>query len=434
MISDTLLDEAKAVVKLNTATQFYMDVVFVSSDPTSKFEFSPLQIEDGSLYADPFDTDFSTNFYLEFMLSPHDGVLLAKYKDSLLATLTFTYCDSNGNEDLSRPPFQKQYRVMLAKAILQMAAQIPEADKLTTPTYKVNVLLIDKSVYDMRLTKINAILPKCTVKDAIYYMAKSFGIQKIHMTEPDNTHVYDHIPLLDCKGIDEAFGLLQKNYGVYLKGMSYYIKDGVLFIYPPFETNPKFSKTMSLYQMDKGRYSGLLSLHKKESNNNLSIVVTDDPKMVSLAQFGSENVGTGFQFNRASRSAGGLTTVDSNTGSQFTESSTVSLEIDDPDVVDKGKKNTVHIGITDNPYPKASQIASFKASIIQVFWKGSDPLIIDPDYFVRYNYDLNGTMVTATGQIESSSTWLVFQGRQGNRNKYYWTTRLTLRVTTHKSD
>ena len=425
MLNPSLLAAADAVMANNPPSQFAVSAKFFSSAAGSTSDFYPFRI-DTIDYIRDYESNYSDVIDIGFKISGKDYAILQDQGQNLLCLLTLTYMDQYGVLATTPPPVSKQYNVMINDP-RDIRAGVPDIHVYVEPNIPISLRLIESTVYNLRQTKINAIYPNVTVTQVIYALAATFGIKNIHLVPPDNTHVYDHITIASHQGIESAFITLQAQCGVYQKGMNHYITDGVLYIYPPFDTAPAYDRTAIFYQVDKGRYSGNNTFHML-GTSSISIVVNTQPHSFDLSIAGAENVGTGFIFLKSSRLTDGITTIDSSKGAQFTDSPGMSVSLASNRTVIQNQNNMVHIQSTDNPYPKMSEIIAHQASLMEVGWREADPFQMDPPQAIVYNYDQNGTMVKKTGILSKASYRISNMGKIGVFDRFGCVGVLTLRL------
>lgn len=399
MLNSVLLSSAEKIMASTAPTQFTISAHFINAAQGAKFSFYPLMIDEiliNKNYAD----NFADEMDLKMTISPFDYALLQDQGQDLLCILTLTYTDKYGKEVYDPKPIQRQYNVMINDP-RDIRKAVPDVHKYTEPSFAASVRLVEPTVYNLRHTKINAVYQTMTVTQVIHTVTQSFEIERIHLVPPDNTHVYDHVEIGGYQNISSVYGYLQSTCGVYPKGINGYISNGCLFIYPPFETDPTYDKSLLFYQVDTGRFAGNPVFHKLE-NNSVSIVVNTQPHSYDLSIAGAENVGTGFIFNRASRLTDGFTTIDKTNGAEFTQEPALSVTLKNARTITKERNNLFHIHGTDNPFPAMSEIIAHQASLMDVQWMNADPFVLDPCQQIKYYYDKNGKMVKKTGIMEKA--------------------------------
>ncbi len=430
MLNKVLLKRAEEIINTQKYTQFTIKARFINSSPQSTFSFYPLKIDRISINRD-YASNFGDEIDLKFKISPHDYALMQDQGQDLICVLTMTYVDIRGYPVTKPKPVQRQYHVTIVNPI-DVRSTVPDAGALTNPTLPITVRLIEKTIYEIRQKKVNTIFQNSSVDKVIYATASLFGIESVHLTPPDNKHIYDHVPILSYQSISSIYSYIQSSIGVYHKGINSYLVDGILYVYPAFDTDPTYDKTVKFYQVDQGRFSGLASYHKSDKNLT-SIVVKDIPSVVDTSVAGSENVGTGFIFTKASKLLDGMTTLDSVSGPQFTEDNALTVTLKDIKSVISDVSNTIHIPPTDNPFRHMSKIVSQQASIMRMKWEGADPFIIEPPHRVEYMYDRNSVMYSRTGMVEKIKYEIIFTSKVGNYDMFSSAAEVFLRLSPNET-
>jgi len=262
MLNTILLSSASKVIRTPSPATYFINVKFLNEKPGTTFKFSPLFLDSLTLNRD-YAEKFADELDLSMTISPHDYALLQDQGQNLIAILTISYSDKTGTVVYEPTPIQKQYKVIINDP-QDVRKSVPDVHLYKDPSIVMTVRLVEPTVYDLRHTKVNALYQTMSVKDVIYAMVHEFGIERVHLVDPDNTHVYDHIDVGSYQGIDSVFGYLQSTCGVYAKGINSYIQDGCIYIYPPFETDPKYDKSTLFYQVDQGRFAGSDYFHKSD--------------------------------------------------------------------------------------------------------------------------------------------------------------------------
>lgn len=430
MLNSVLLSSASKIMASTSPAQFVMTAHFISAASGSKFSFYPLFIDDMLINRD-YANNYADEIDLNMTVSPKDYALLQDQGEDLRCIVTITYTNKYGKMIFDPTPKQVQYNVMINDP-RDIRKAIPDAQAYTEPSVPLSVRLVEQSVYSLRHTKLNTVYQTMTVTQAIHAITQSFGIERLHLVPPDNTHVYDHIDVGSYQGISSIYGYLQSTCGVYQKGINAYLTDGCLYIYPPFETDPTYDKSAIFYQVDTGRFSGSHVFHRSEKNT-ISIVVNTQPHSYDLSIAGAENVGTGFIFNRASRLTDGFTSIDSQQGAQFTQQPSLAVTLASSRTASSKSNNLFHIHGTDNPFPAMSEIIAHQASLMEVQWMNADPFQIDPCQKIIYYYDRNEVMVKKTGIIEKAVYRIARVQKIDNKDLFGCVGALTLRLSPNET-
>jgi len=432
VINQTLVYLTDTIMKYDYPNQFTIEAHFMSSSPGATLSFYPFRIDRITINRD-YAGNFADEIDLNFIISPKDYAILQDSGQNLIVVLTVTYLDKYGNGVHHIAPVQKQYCAMINNP-RDIRKSVPDVHLYTEPSEYISVRLIEKTIYTLRTTKINNIFQKASVKDVILAITHMFDIKSIHLVEPDNTHVYDHIDLGSYQGIESIYLYLQSKCGVYTKGINSYFTDGVLYIYPAFDTAITYDKHIYFYQVDTGRYAGASSYHSIEDNSKtVSVVINTQPHSYDLSIAGAENVGTGFMFMRSSRMTDGITTLDSRDGAQFTQDPSLKISLDGVRPLSGTSTNMKYVKHTDNPYPSMSEIAAHQASLMSVTWQNANPFVIDPCQVVKYYYDRNGTVLKKTGIIEQATYRIVRIQRVDKHDIFGCSGDMILRLSTNET-
>lgn len=430
MLNSVLLKTANSIMANTAPAQFVITARFMSSDSGSKFSFYPFKINSIVINRD-YLVNFADEIDMTMTVSPKDYALMQDQGQNLLCVLTISYVDKFGKVVFTPAPIQTQYNVLIADA-RDIRKAVPDVQVYTQPSTPITVRLIEPTVYALRHTKLNGVFPNLTMTQAVHAFTSMFGIEKVHLVPPDNTHTYDHILIPSYQGIESIYGFLHSQWGLYQKGANAYLTGGCLFVYPPFETNPVYDKTAMFYQVDTGNFAGNHVFHKNDTNS-VSIVISSQPHSFDLSIAGSENVGTGFVFSRASRMTDGNTTIDSQKGAQFTDQPALTVTLPTARTAIQGRNNLFHVKGTDNPFPSMSKIFAHQASLMEVQWMHADPFQIDPGHKVIYYYDENETMVQKTGIVEKATFHISPMQRMDVKEMFGAVGQLTLRLSPNET-
>lgn len=425
MRNTVLQNAATNILNNPVAVYFRIDITFTSTATGSAWSLVPYVIDDLT-YTYDYISQCYDSIVVDATVSPKDYALMQDQGQSLQATVILTYVTEN-NTRLSNPlPVKKKYRVLLMDAY-DIRKSVPDVQLYTTPTHKFSFRLIEDTVYQLRHTKLSFALQTGTMHSAIHALAHGYDISTMSLIDPDNTHTYDHIILPSYIGFSGSFGYLQSHFGVYMKGMTYYLTNSCLYIYPPYETNPTSDRTITFFQVRTGQYGGLSCKHCKVGND-YQVIIDSQPHSQDLSIAGVENHGTGVSFINANTLTDGYTSIDANKGAAFNDDIGSVVSLTSARTMDASVNNIKHITATENPYPHMSLIAMHQASLMQVSWPGADPFAVIPNTKVVYCYDRNGTMLKKTGIVEHAEFKLSKMNTTGTMTMFGCNAQLTLRL------
>lgn len=407
------------VLEKPSATLVVLELT-LHSETDGSYTYNPLAVEDLTIRQDTANS-YTDVITCSFKASPRDYAVIYEHKTGLLATLRTTFLDPAGTKYVYTPaPRVRQYRALIRNPV-DNRRQNPDVDQRTTPDQLVTIELIDKRLYDLRHTQFNSLFSKSSLADILRYIVKSFdttsgngAISALVMAPPDNTHVYPNFDIPPGKDFSEIFDYLQDRYGVYMKGMQFYYTDGTLYLYPPYENEPKYrTDRVTMYRADQGGYSGSPSFHRKVSDDVTEIVVTGASVSKDLSRWGAETHGTSVMLSRASQMGDGWVTTDAR-GSRFTEDTSYTLRTGGSAGIAPKMANARYAETTDNVYIHATQLAKYQTVLTQAAWAMAVPFTLSPGQPVSYCHSAENAAASTPGIIET----LEYHYRQSHRTPF----------------
>lgn len=430
VLRDTLLN----IIKTPKSTSFNIDISIHSESDTS-YAFTPLYIDTVQISQDFYDA-YMDSILVKIPISPAQYADMYDHRTDLFATLTWTHIAPNSIIPiLDPPPTTKTYRVSLINP-KDIRQQLKDTKYRLEPDRSIDIRLMDSVSYNMRHIRMEGIMgtpnkPQ-SVSDVIAMISKCMGASGLYLVPPDNIHRYRQIILPTGAGIEEIFDRLQKGYGVYTKGINYYYHDSMMYIYPPYETNPKFPQKMNVYLGDVGEFAGSPSRHRwlDEEQRVFEIVADGNAKVINLSNMAAENHGTGVYVTRASHLRDNFAKTDS-ADTTISNMSTLTANVEGLNTTVKGRKNIAYGGQTDNIFEAASEIAKYQAVMLTCIWPTAIPYILKPGHAIRYVYDKGGITEYVNGILDgimySYSRQSVISG-SGSKPIYIGNAALRLRL------
>lgn len=229
---------------------------------------------------------YMDNRDIDFQLTRQQYIQIAKFPENLQCVLTFKKYHL-GKQKITETISTEQYMLILRDkrdmykrfSEKQLRAQSVdyEYEGQTNQSVYCSAQLVTALEYKVRRTRFNFILRGCTIKQVIQYLCNKMGIRKLRLVEPDNKKVYTNFivePMLD---ISNVFSWLQNSNGkgVYNKGLSYYLLNDTLYVYPPFETNLTSKMSIDFYRIPRVLPSEFTCMSYK--NNNLIVLLQSPP-------------------------------------------------------------------------------------------------------------------------------------------------------------
>lgn len=392
------------------STAFTMTARFTSEQDTT-YSYTPMQLEGVSIEQKPSDM-YCDRIILQFNASPAEYIRLYENRNGLMVTLTQTPVEETaGAKKPTAPNTSRLYYATFVNP-KSIREEFRDSQMNINPDYPVTMVLVEKEIYLARRVKMNTLFKNTTVHGALCAIAAAFGITKTYIVPPDNPKVYPLIKIPPSMGIDTVFDYIHHEYGVYMKGFEYFFTGGCLYIYPPFETTPKFNETAILYRARYGEYAGSLAYHRTRDGVT-EIVLTDKSASKDISQVSADNIGQATMFLRASQLVDGFITS-TNSGIKLnTNSSAVTLKNRLAEKVGSSLSMLSNYAkATDNVCKVASSMAKANARIIASTWNMATPFILKPGHAIKYTYDQDRTMVTDNGILESVQYNLV-RGQRG---------------------
>jgi hypothetical protein len=184
-----------------------------------------------------------------------------------------------------------------------------------------------------------------------------------------------------------------------MKGCYSYITGDTFYIYPAYEHEPLIEDTLNIYNITKGIGTGARSFHL-QSGKTIDVISNTKVKIVDLARYGAENVGTSISFLRSSAVIDGYATTDE-TGTFANDDVAMTLENKKSQTVVLNSSNDQYIGTTDNFCDASSRMAKWNGILISCGWKQAIPFILVPGHKVRYYYDKAGVFTKQKGILEA---------------------------------
>ena len=396
MLNKVLAASIASVMSTPSPAQYVLAIEFLSKT-NNMFKYSPM-IVDNLIIKQDFAHEYADNIVISFRIASSDYAIMQDNSEGLLAVLTIKSLDRFGSTVYNPPPQQFIYQATIVNP-KDVRRQLSDVAARTLPDTTIAIRLIDQTIYDLRHVNIHGIYQKTTLSDVLSHITQTFKFKTLHLVPPDNTHTYDHIVIPPNKNFAEVFTYLQRTYGVYMKGLNFYGSNGVLYIYPPYETGPTFPQTCVVYQADDGAYAGAQSFHKT-TNTTTEIVVNRESFSQDLTVASGENKGTASMFLRSSALVDGVVTVDETKGVQYQTGLAASLRLQNPRLAAGNVQHTTYAKATDNPFSMATGLASGQAVMVEADWAHAAPFLLLPGCTVRYSYDKDGVQMTQSGILE----------------------------------
>ena len=426
MARNTALESAVGAVLAQQMPLLYsIDLEFISNSVGSSYSFVPFSID--QLHV---DMDFVGNMFsgwvVNMKVSGNDYAWLQDQSQNILASLKITPRASDGSRIRTVQPFLEQFHVMLINPV-DVRISTQDIHLHTEPTHNMAIRLVDPLAYRLRHESVTGVLNRATVSDMIHYLVHAHEVSLTDIIAPDNTHVVDQIVLPSYPSFASAIPYLQSRYGVYGKGCNFYVQDKRLYIYPPFETSPDSTGSLTFYQSRTGQASMGGSKYCR-SGDDYEIVIDKPAMTTDISLAGAENHGTGISFTRSSRNMDGMSYIDPNKDGSFTDANTIIATKTNPQTLNPTANRIKHIPSTNNIYPQLSLQAAHNASLMTADWDGADINAFTPGKKVTYCYDENGVMTKRSGILDHATCLYNRHQRAGGTDIFSCNASLLLRL------
>lgn len=292
----------------------------------------------------------------------------------------------------------KELRKRVSKEALIPSSQLDQNYEHSAQMFdNVEFQLIKPTEYLLRKKKFNFMLRDATMKDVILYLAKCCDINKVCITEPDNTRTYTNLIIPPQKTFASCMEFLQDYYGIYNKGLSYYYTRDVLYVYPTYETSPNSKDSAHFYYAGPDACSGVELYHAYSEDNMLHVVISSMPVLKDLVDGGIENFGNATLFQFSDRIMDIYSSIGEGQGSAKARMGMGKLDIKEPNTsifalndddygVSKDAYNVV-FKHTSNLCKEKSETYSYLRSLVGFQWQNAWPDSFKPGYLIHYHYD-----------------------------------------------
>lgn len=405
-LSEQLDAQVQNIIDQVESNVFYIEYsLYVSDHPE-------VVLEDTILTELTIDKNFTGNYLddidLVIMMPPSDYMKIQKHAQDLYIDLIFRYVDPHEEGLLyEKPPITLSYRAII-KNNIDLAKQFhmfevkPDEDQ---PSYEghhaarmdVMFQLMPQDAYDIRHKHYNGIFKQCTVKEALVYIAKCYGIKNISIVEPDNQTIYNHIVVPPGLTFATIFDFIQERYGVYLKGFEYYYDNATLYIWPPYELDPVSPTTLNLFNVPEGYFVGLKGYHIK-IEDDIYVVSNTPSNTLNITELGAEKEGNSVSFIRADSILDQFHTYFGSKGVTINKNNTISLDTTSDNTIAKEALYQKYQDPTINQFKETSKLERLNATKVMLGWIHSTWTDIRPGQRLIYHYDDEGRYNVSTGQ------------------------------------
>lgn len=388
---------------------YKMTCLFFGIRNTTKESFE-LQVNEIKLFEieQDFNDKYTDNVSLIVDMTVHQLMELINDFKELKVDIQFYPCSNTSQNYYSKPVFTKRYRAIF-KNKTELLKCIPkeslipkdpgsssqgQSELFITTEFQ----LIEDDIHRLRNRSINYIFRNCTVRDMILNTCSLFGIKKISMVPPDNNTVYENVIIPPLLSFDKVFKFINDYFGVYNSGYSFYYSDGIMYIYPAYDSKPKNEKVVHVYNGGEGMYPGMESYHGIDEDGNYHIVTNSRIDYVNLQDKVAENIGTHFigydvdhVIDHTATVKNGEGEINSRSGVGRLIATRLKTYMQASGTDDVGMEFNLYrpeyIFDWNNKYHIPSLLSSYRGSLLGFKWECAFPGTFKPGYRMYYHSD-----------------------------------------------
>lgn len=410
--------------------------VFVPScifhNPDTEFRLVARYVKDITILQD-FVGSYSDNIQMAIDLRLDEFRQLLDNMQGLLATVVLQpYDHDKSSICYSQAPISIDGKVFIdsQQDIEKMfGATVMDEENPSTPTqastnYTFQFHLLEPKEYACRHVQFNMMSHGITMQAVLVWIAQQLNLDDARIVTPDNQESYDNFIIPPMQDISTIFSLLQERYGVYSKGMGYYITNKTLYVYPAYDPEYEGESdegVIHLINAPELYYMGLKHYHHKV-DNDVYVVSPTKAKVEPLNTAGAENLGTLHLSTNADSVLDRFAAVDKKGRLNRSKDDITSIGANNSAAnMASGIQNTKYLGNRTNIYQSTSEMAKTDGTKLQTGWLRAMPRIFRPGQKVVYHFDAKGgnyktqkgilQRVVYSGHLEPSDTekpWLTF--------------------------
>lgn len=329
--------------------------------------------------------------------------LITKQSD-LYADLVIEYANRFTNEPiLEEPQIITRYNVLLhdlsslAKKY-NIQSLVKEQETETTKESQavanvpISMQLITEDDHKANKSSFNGLVQDIKPDDMVKYISSVLKVPKVKMVEPDNKTSFQHFSIPpENSSFKSVFEYIQKKYGLYANGIRYYMSNGTLHIYPPFNMDSDVSPRLNIIKVSQDTYIGSYNYHNIEENEDISIISNTAIQIDNLSNVGSENDGNTKTFVRAD----GMIDGQVSKGKKMTLNNvTASVSSKNDSSITKGSAIPKYTKQTLNLYDQGSSFSEANTDLMTLGWTHARIGLLHPGMPVSFIFDdLNKVMV-----------------------------------------
>lgn len=398
------------------------DITITFLSGTDGYTYTPMRIE--SMYlAQDFIYGYGDQLKATLHVSMADYAELYKRYKNLVVQVIIREVDRTGVKAKTTPMVKKFYPVF--DNFKDPNKMMTDVKYRTEPAGNtITVTLVEATLYHIRHMPVQGIFHDTDMAGIMAHIANMYQITDAYIQLPDNAHVYQQIVIPPYKEFKDVFHTLQERYGVYMLGLNNYFTEEKLYIWPIFDTTPKSTYYVKIFQADDGAYAGSSTFHRTETNG-LSIVINNSPNAQDRSLMSAESKGTSVQFLRSAAQVDGIVTQDENGLLTYNEDNVITVGLNSDRLARDDANHSTYVHQTDNLFAIASELKRDHYVSMALIWPQAKPWLIKPGTAVRYYSDEDGKIGLRTGLVDK----VLYEYKAGDRGSVLtYTCKATLLV------
>lgn len=437
-----LADMVTEIINTDQSNVMMMTLSIYSS--SSQFSIDRCMIEHFELIK-KFSSNTTNDIQVKINLVPKQVAELIKNQTNLLASLIIEYVDPvSGSIRFSDKPYLATFRVLIHNPddlnkkygatvyndTNPLADPTKGTNRTTETLLQIDLQLVRPEEYSMNKSHYHGMMSDTTVDKAIHFISSMLGVSKLNLIPPDNTAEYKHMIIPPEKGdFNKIFDHMQEQYGIYTKGLNYFVDDKTLFIYPAYETRLDRKPKLTILKVGVGAYGGATNYHKSEGSN-LTIVSNSDTSQKTLSSVSAENSGNTQLFMKADTMIDGQ--IDHNT--MTVKSTSVAASNKSDNSIHQTSAVAKYSQPTTNLYSKVSKMAAGEGELVKFSWAYCRLNLIEPGMPCTYVYDEKELLVQKYGIVDEVKYTVSRTTRKGEDYVYSATANLSIRLETEQEN
>jgi len=399
---------------------YVIECVFKGEVNDEPFELSPMFVNRLVIEQD-FENQYTNHIDLNVSVLINDLLTLYDGYQDLKCDLTLRYVHPTTAEVKDEPVCVLPNYKVLFKDKEDLRKKMPKKSLIPDDEGEYSVeqqgsymdvsfQLIEDVVYKTRIKEFSFQMPDSTVKDAILYIATISGISSVMFVEPDNTTPIENLVVPPMHTFKSALEHIQLAYGVYYKGLGYYYDEGVLYVYPKYETVPsvpppgcELGNVNNVYFIGAEKFPGMEINHAVDREESVHVVLNHNVNNTDMVDMGIENFGTGIMLAHAERMIDqwrsvlepgdkeGCARIGLNKINVLRTPNVVLTALSECERKKIGIDPSVSIikyAFNDgNNYHKLTPMNSYKRTLMTTTWDNAVPFTFKPGFKIMWHYD-----------------------------------------------